>query len=154
MGIAYTDIETIANQIDGVLPGSRDKLTKALAQPNAQVGIVLSAWDRKDFELARKGLHTILAWDPDRYRLLTADRAIELAPQWLSRVRKGAGKDEPFYDYLTPVELIGRKLRSQVGPATWLDSILDALKRLRKGTRTADLIITNPEILARNPMAE
>jgi len=93
----------------------------------------------------------ILIWDPDRCRLLTAERAIEAAPRWLSLVHNGAGKDKPFYDYLTSVELAGRNLRNQVGPAQWLDAILEALKRLRKGTRSADLLIEYPEILHEIP---
>jgi serine/threonine protein kinase len=150
-GIDYRDVASLAEKLEAALPGSREKLEKALAQPKAQADIVLDAWDRRDFELARRGLRLVLLWDPDRRRVLAADRAIGAATAWLSRLRKGAGPNEPFYDYLTSVELDGRRLRSQVGPARWLDGILEALKRLRKGTRSADLIMEFPDALTEIP---
>ena len=150
-GIGYTAVDSLMGQIDGLLPGWREKIENSLTQPKAQVDLVLNAWEQKDFELARRGLRTVLIWDPDRTRLLTAERAIGSAPQWLARLRRGAAKDEPFYDYLTSVELAGRTLRNQVGPAKWLDETLEALKRLRRGTRSVDLLIEYPEIMHELP---
>ena len=150
-GIGYTEVDSLIDQIEELLPGSREKLEKSLTQPKAQVDLVLNAWEHKDFELARRGLRSILVWDPDRLRLFTAERAIEAAPPWLARVRRGAGKDEPFYDYLTSVELAGRTLRNQVGPSRWLDETLEAFKRLRRGTRSVDLLIEFPEIMHELP---
>ncbi len=145
-GIGYTDIDGLIDAIQAILPDAREKLEKALAQPKAQSEIVLSAWERKDFETARQALRKLLLWDPYRRRLLQADRALVQAPRWLSEVRQGAGKDKPFYDFLTSVELAGRSLRNRIGAARWLDLILDALKRLRKGVRSVDLIMELPEI--------
>ena len=150
-GIDYDEIDGFIGDIETVLPGTQDKLEKILAQPKAQARIVLDAWERKEFELARRALRMLLIWDPDRRRLLLADRALASTPQWLARVRQGAGVDEPFYDYLTAVELAGRRLRNQVGPAPWIDSILDAFKSLRKGARHADLLMEHPLILIEIP---
>ena len=149
--IEYAAVDSLIDRIEDLLPGWREKLERSLSQPKAQVELVLNAWEQKDFELARRGLRSVLVWDPDRSRLFTAERAIGMAPQWLARVRRGAGKDEPFYDYLTSVELAGRTLRNQVGPARWLDETLEAFKRLRKGTRSVDLMIEYPEIMHELP---
>ena len=150
-GIAYAEFDQALAAVAPTLeqpfaPEALIAIQKALAQPKAQAELVLSAWERKDFDLAQKGLRLILLWDPDRRRLLTADRAVASASAWLSRLRRGASKDEPFYDFLTSVELAGRALRSQVGPARWLDQILEALKRLRKGARSVDLTIEFPDL--------
>lgn len=145
-GIGYTDIDGLLAGIQAILPDAKGQLEKALAQPTAQSEIVLSAWERKDFETARQALRKLLLWDPYRRRLLQADRALQQAPRWLSKVRKGAGKNEPFYDFLTSVELEGRSLRNQVGRAQWLDLVLDSLKRLRKGVSPVDLIMEYPQI--------
>ena len=145
--ITYSEVDSVIDQIENLLPASRENLEKSLTQPKAQVDLVLNAWEHKDFELARRGLRSILVWDPDRTRLLTAEKALGAAPQWLARARRGAGKDEPFYDYLTSVELAGRTLRNQVGPSKWLDETLEVFKRLRRGTRSADLMIEYPEIM-------
>jgi serine/threonine protein kinase len=145
-GINYGEVDGLLEEIEAILPGSRESFGKVLAQPKAHSAIVLDAWERKDFETARQALRRLLLWDPYRRRLLKADRIIKDAPQWLQDVRNGAKKDEPFYDYLTSTELAGRNLRNRVGPAEWLDTILDALKRLRKGTRPADLIMDHPSI--------
>ena len=145
-GIGYDDIDGIVEDIELILPGTQEKIARVLAQPKAHAEMVLNAWERKDFETARLALRMLLVWDPYRRRLLQADRIMGAASQWLANVRHGAGKDEPFYDYLTSVELAGRNLRNRVGPAKWLDGTLDALKMLRKGTRPADLLITLPQI--------
>ena len=81
-------MDSLIDPIEELLPGTREKLEKSLAQPKAQVELVLNAWEQKDFELARRGLRSILVWDPDRARLLTAEKAIGAAPQWLARVRE------------------------------------------------------------------
>ncbi len=150
-GIGYTELDSLIGQIEELLPGTREKLENSLSQPKAQVELVLNAWEHKDFELARRGLRSILVWDPDRARLFTAEKAIGATPQWLARVRKGAGNDEPFYDYLTSVELAGRTLRNQVGPSKWLDGTLEAFKRLRRGSRSVDLMIEYPDIMHELP---
>lgn len=150
-GIDYDEFDRIATDIEVMLPGTEDKFAKTLTQPRAQARLVLDAWDRKDFDLARRALRMLLLWDPERRRLLLADRAIGATTQWLSRVYQGARKDEPFYDYITTIELAGRRLRNQVGPAKWLDTILDTFKRLRKGAKHADLLIEHPEILREIP---
>jgi serine/threonine protein kinase len=150
-GIAYSAVDNLIDPIEQLLEGSRELIERELKQPKAQAALVLNAWEKKDFELARRGLRSLLMWDPDRARLFTAERAIEAAPQWLARVHRGTSKDEPFYDFLTSVELAGRTLRNQVGPARWLDETLEALKRLRKGTRSVDLMMEYPEIMHELP---
>ncbi len=150
-GVGYDDVDGFIADIEPVLPGTQEKIEKALAQPKAQAAIFQNAWERKDFETARKVLRLMLVWDPDRRRLLRAERAIGTAPRWLAKIIHGAAPDEPFYDYLTSVELAGRNLRSRVGPAQWLDLLLDTLKKLRKGSRPADLFMEHPELMNEIP---
>jgi len=150
-GISYQAIENLLDGIEELVPGSREKVSTALSQPKAQAELVLQAWDRKEFERARKALPMVLIWDPDFRRVIQADGAIAAAPEWLSSVRRGAGPDEPFYDFLSSAELKGRMLLNRVGRAKWLDSILDVLRRLRKGASPADLMIEYPEISADLP---
>jgi hypothetical protein len=149
--IDYKDLQDLLAEVELLLPEARAGLEAAFSQAQAQAEIVLSAWERKDFNVARRGLRLLLLNDPDRRRLLQADRAVESAATWLARVRRGAGKDEPFYDYLTGIELAGRTLRNQVGAASWLDTILAACKRLRKGARSADLLMDHPQVLNEIP---
>jgi serine/threonine protein kinase len=150
-GIDYREIEQILEQIEDVLPGSSEAFRKGFSQLNAQVEIILDAWQRKEFEKARRGLRQLLLLDPQRRRLLTADKALQYAPQWLAAVRSGTRSDELFQDYLTHLELEGRDLRNQVGPARWLDLILDTFKSLRTGARPADLMMLHPELLNEIP---
>jgi serine/threonine protein kinase len=150
-GIGYGEIEQNLERIENILPGSSEALKKGFSQLNAQTEIILDAWQRKEFEKARRGIRQLLLLDPHRRRLLTTDRALQYAPQWLAAVRNGARNDELFQDYLTQVELKGRDLRNQVGLARWLDLILDTLKSLRTGARPADLMMLHPEILIEVP---
>lgn len=151
-GVDYTALDNLLEKIETYLPtGALDALRNALFQARTQASVVLEAWERHDFEAARRALRPLLVADPDRWRLLAADQAIESAVRWWERVRQGAAEDEPFYDYLTAVELQGRNLRSQVGAASWLDTALEVLKRLRKGMRPADLLMEHPQILSEIP---
>jgi serine/threonine protein kinase len=150
-GVGYGEIEQNLERVENILPGSSEALRKGFSQLNAQTKIILDAWQRKEFEKARRGIRQLLLLDPHRRRLLTTDRALQYAPQWLAAVRSGARNDELFQDYLTQVELKGRDLRNQVGSAGWLDLILDTLKSLRTGARPADLMMLHPEILIEIP---
>jgi serine/threonine protein kinase len=150
-GIEYNDIDNLVNEIETILPGTQQELDKTLAQPKAQARIVMDAWRGKEFDTGRRGLRNMLIWDPQRWRVLTAERAFRRASRWLLQVRQGAQGEEPFQDFLIQVELSGRELRNQVGPARWLDLILDTLKQLRSGARPADLIMLHPEILNEIP---
>jgi serine/threonine protein kinase len=150
-GVGYGEIEQNLERIENILPGSSEALKKGFSQLNAQTEIIMDAWQRKEFEKARRGIRQLLLLDPHRRRLLTTDRALQYAPQWLAAVRSGARSDELFHDYLTQIELKGRDLRNQVGLARWLDLILDTLKSLRTGARPADLMMLHPEILIEIP---
>jgi serine/threonine protein kinase len=150
-GVGYGEIEQNLDRVENILPGSSEALRKGFSQLNAQTEIILDAWQRKEFEKARRGIRQLLLLDPHRRRLLTTDRALQYAPQWLAAVRSGARSDELFQDYLTQIELKGRDLRNQVGLARWLDLILDTLKSLRTGARPADLMMLHPEILIEIP---
>ena len=146
-GIDYTDIDNLGETLDVLLPGTIQNLDKALSQPKAQAVIVMDAWRQRDFETARRGLRILLCWDPHRRRVLRADVALNRAPRWLSRLRTGIKAGESFEDFLIEMELAGRELRNQVGPARWLDLILESLKKLRNRARPADLIMEHPELM-------
>jgi serine/threonine protein kinase len=75
-----------------------------------------------------------------------ADRALQSTPAWLEKVYLGPRKGE-LQDFMTEMELSGRELRNQVGPARWLDLILEAFAGLRKGSSPADLIAEHPGLL-------
>lgn len=146
-GLEYRDIESLIPTLTEMLPTATPGLVKALDQPIAQVRIVMDSWSRKEFETARRGLRRILFWDPDRRRVLTAEAAILAAPAWLDRIRRGPAKGEPLQEFIARLELQGRELRNQVGPARWLDLILEALMKLRKGIKAVDLLLEHPELL-------
>ena len=150
-GIEYTDIERLVSEISELQPSAHETIVRSLEQPRAQVKIVMDSWGRKEFEAARRGLHYILLWDPDRRRLFQADRAIQATPTWLGAISQGPRRDQTLQEYITPLELEGRELRNQVGPARWLDLILDTLTRLRKGANPTDLVFDKPELKTELP---
>lgn len=150
-GLAYQDIERILADLGQLAPEGQQALIKVLDQPKSQVKIVLDAWERREFETAQRGLRRVLLWDPDRRRVLMAERAIQTASAWMEKVRSGPKRGELVNDFMTGLELEGRELRNQVGPARWLDMILEAFSRLRKGANPADLILERPELLGEIP---
>jgi serine/threonine protein kinase len=146
-GLEYTDVDALLSDLREIEPEAQNALANALAQPKAQVRLVLEAWRVKEFEAAVRGLRQAYLWDPDRRRVFSAELAILKAPAWLERVYRGPRKGELLPDFMAHVELDGRELRSQVGPARWLDLILDALGGLRNGANPADLLLQHPELL-------
>ncbi len=150
-GLEYSEIERYSEAILSLVPEAGQSLLNSLDQPRAQVNIVLDAWERKDFETARRALRQLLAWDPDRNRVFLADRALNSVPAWLAMLSSGPTGDEPLQDFITRVELDGREFRNQIGPSNWLDALLDSFKQLRKGAEPTDVLMEHPQ--ARDELA-
>ncbi len=143
--IEYREIDRISDAFTVCLPESVQALNLSLEQPRAQINIALDAWKRRDFDTTRRALRRALFWDPDRTRLIQADRAIHRTTDWLAEIFAGLVQDESLQDFVTRLELAGREIRSQVGPAAWLDTLLDAFKQLRKGIEPTDVLVQYPE---------
>lgn len=150
-GLNYKDVERILDDVGKLVPNARTAIVRTLDQPAAQVRIVLEAWGRREFDTARRALRRVLLWDPHRWRVLAADHALLRMPIWLDQVRMGPQNGQPLRDYLAEMELDGRELRNQIGPARWLDLLLSTMQRLRKGERSADLVSANPELVTEMP---
>jgi hypothetical protein len=111
---------------------------------------VLDAWERLEFNVASKALRNLFLWDPDRLRVFKADQALSKTPDWLIDLKNGP-QDENQLDFITRVELIGRDLRNQVGAATWISALLEALKKLRKGERSTEVLLQYPGLHTKMP---
>lgn len=145
-GIDYQEVERHLEAAQTLNPGAAQALIQSLDQPRAQVQIVLDAWGMKDFETARRALRRVLLWDPDRSRLISADKALANASDWLAEVQRGLTADEPLTDLITRLELVGRELRNQIGPAAWLDDLLEAFKQLRRGMDPTEVLVQHPNL--------
>jgi serine/threonine protein kinase len=149
--LVYADIDALLLDIGAILPDGQQAIGRALTQPKVQVSVVLDAWNRKEFVIASKALRQVLLWDPDRRRLLRADQALLAAPEWLKKVHLGPRRSETLEDFVTDLEFEGRDLRNTVGPAPWLDMILEGCKKLRRGSWPTELIASSPAFLREMP---
>ena len=149
--LSYEDVDRLLAQAGGILPAEQQALLRALDQPKLQVSQILEAWSRKDFLAASQGLRQLLLWDPDRRRVLRAERAIQCAPAWLDQVHLGPQPGESLPEFIAHLEFEGRELRNQVGPAPWLDLILESFMAMRKGAWPADLLAQKPGALREFP---
>jgi hypothetical protein len=149
--LTYADIDAMLLDIGAILPDGQHAIGRALTQAKVQVSVVLDAWNRKEFVTANKTLRQVLLWDPDRRRLLRAEQALLNAPDWLKKVHLGPRRSETLEDFVTDLEFEGRDLRNTVGPAPWLDMILEGCKKLRRGTWPTELIATSPAFLREMP---
>ena len=153
----YSDFEALLQDLAPDLAAERQLVEQLLEGARLQVRLVLDAWEQKEFSYASRALRNIILWDPDRKRVLWADQLILSAPEWLKKVHRGPSKEELFSDgaswqeFATDLEFEGRELRNHVGPATWLDEILDSLARLRKGVWPADLLTNSPNMVRELP---
>lgn len=144
-GIEYNDVRRVLATAPPEVAELLQPLYLAIDQPEAQVRIALDAWERQDFDAARKALRRVLLWDPDRLRLLQADRLLQRIPDWIEEIQAGLTHDEPLVDFVTRLELRGRELRNQIAPAGWLDDLLEAFKLLRKGVDPTDVLVEHAQ---------
>jgi serine/threonine protein kinase len=149
--INYGEIEQLFPEIERCLPGGGAELQRLLEKPRSQVHSLLEDWGRKEFVNVGQGLRRLLVLDPDRRRLVRADQAVQAAPDWLLRLQHGTQPGEHLPDFVTELEYEGREMRSQLGPAGWLDGILDGLKALRLGGWPGDLLVSQPALLNEMP---
>jgi serine/threonine protein kinase len=149
--LLYTDIDALLEELAGEMPDLGDATLQALQRPRQAAGAVLDAWKRQEFVRAGQLLRAVLLVDPDRRRVLRADRAILNTPGWLKKVQLGPRRSENLRDFATRVEFEGRELRNQVGPADWLDRILEACKQLRRSAWPADLLAADPDLIREMP---
>ncbi len=150
-GLAYTDLEALLGELGEALVEERRLLMSALNTPRLQVRRVLEAWERKEFLAASQALRPLLLYDPDRRRLLRAEKTILSAPDWLNRVHQGPQKEANLQEVVTALEFEGREMRNLVGPACWLDDILEGFKKLRRGAWPGDLLIEVPSLASELP---
>ncbi len=149
--LAYSDIDEILDEIGIFLPDARYNLDLALESPRRQVLLVLQDWERGQFEAASQNLRQVLLWDPDRKRVLRAEQALKDTPAWLAKVHAGPQNDEHYRHFVTEIEYEGRELRNHIGPAAWLDLILEGCRQLRKGAWPPDLFASLPLLVLEMP---
>ncbi|HEX9018532.1 MAG TPA: serine/threonine-protein kinase [Anaerolineaceae bacterium] len=149
--LTYQEIDEVLDDIGALLPEARHALDRALVQPRVQVRGVLSDWSRGEFASASAGLRHILLWDPERKRVLRAEQALHQAPLWLEKVQRGPQPGEHYQTFITDIEYEGRELRNQIGPAGWLDLILEGCAQLRRGAWPPDLFTSLPLLVKEMP---
>lgn len=149
--LLYQDIDEILEEIGAFLPDARYNINRSLEEPRRQVQAVLECWENGDFENAANKLRDVILWDPDRKRVLRAEKALQEAPQWLAKVHQGPQPGEHYQSFATDLEFEGRELRNQVGPAGWLDLILEGCRQLRRGVWPPDLFTSLPLLVCEMP---
>lgn len=150
-GISYTDLDLLIDDIDREMPRAGSELVRILEPAREHVSNALMAWNRREFATTGRTLRALLVWDPDRRRLLSAGQALLTAPEWLQRVKSGPGQGTRLQNYTGDLEFEGRELRNRIGPASWLDGILEALKAIRLGSWPGDLFLAQPGLLGELP---
>ncbi|HEX9012964.1 MAG TPA: hypothetical protein VF813_05590, partial [Anaerolineaceae bacterium] len=149
--LTYSDVDDALGRIRTLALPEAQAATRLLAQSRTQVDLVLAAWEARDFLAASRGLRRLLLYDPDRRRALRAEQALRGAPSWLTRLHQGPTEEDSFAEWVTHLEFEGREMRNALGPASWLDLLLDSLRTLRRGGWPADLLPTRPLLLRELP---
>jgi serine/threonine protein kinase len=149
--LTYSEVEEMLEEIGSYLPEARRALDQVLHQPRLHVRRVLEDWERRDFARASAGLRQVLLWDPDRKRVLRAEQALRNTPAWLEKAQRGPLPGEHYLAFITDIEYEGRELRGQVGPAAWLDLILEGCRQLRRGAWPPDLFTSLPLLVKEMP---
>jgi serine/threonine protein kinase len=149
--LTYHDADEELEEIGAFLPEMQHSLERALEIPRIKAQQVLELWNQGLFEKAGEDLRQVLLWDPDRKRVLRAEHALRSAPLWLEKVHQGPQPGEHYQNFIMDIEYEGRELRNQVGPADWLDLILEGCRQLRRGAWPPDLFRGLPLLIREMP---
>lgn len=149
--LSYAEIDEMLEEIQSFSPEICQALDRALEPARSQVRVVLDGWENGQFDQAAEGLRRVLLWDPDRRRVLRAEQALGQTPAWLERVQVGPAEREHYVHFISEIEFEGRELRSQVGPAGWIDLILEGCRQLRRGAWPPDLFASLPLLVEEMP---
>jgi serine/threonine protein kinase len=149
--LTYAEIDEMLDEIQAFSPEIRQTLDRALTPARTQARQVLDHWGNGLFSQAIDGLRQVLLWDPDRKRVLRAEQAILQTPLWLEKVQRGPQAGEHYISFVSEIEFEGRDLRSQVGPAGWMDLILEGCRQLRRGAWPPDLFSSLPLLVKEMP---
>lgn len=145
--VSYAEADSIVDDLRAFLPDSAAPFIESL-QPAFEVAQeFLGAWERREISNARRLLRRLLPWDPDRRRLIPADSMLESVPEWMNRLRSGPRRESGFIAQISDLEYDGREIRSRIGPAGWLDRLLESLKAMRQGQWPGDILRSKPDLL-------
>ncbi len=148
----YRAVMQVITEAITMLPEKEQKMMMAVfSAPSARVEEVLAFWENKAFPKAAELIRYVLVCDPDRIRVLRAEKCIRECGKWLKHVEAGPEDDDVFIDWVFDVEFHAAELRSQVGPATWLERILDGCRMLQKGQWPADLVKASSDLALELP---
>ena len=112
---------------------------------------MLEDWERGQFALRCEDLRQVLLWDPDRKRVLRAEQALRRLRTGWQKVQQGHAPGQHYQAFVTEIEYEGRDLRNQVGPAGWIDLILEGCRQLRRGAWPPDLFAGMPLLVREMP---
>ncbi len=149
--LTYAEIDEMLGEIQAFSPEIKQALDRALAPARAQARQALEHWEKGQFGQAIEGLRQVLLWDPDRKRVLRTEQALLQTPLWLERVQRGPGPGEHYVTFVSEIEFEGRELRNQVGPAGWIDLVLEGCRQLRRGAWPPDLFSSMPLLVKEMP---
>ncbi len=150
-GLDYNEVTALARDMGKYYPQAEQKILRIVYQPEAQVRILLDAWERKDFQFIARGLKRLLLWDPERWRVLTAEGLVLKTQEWLDRLAEGPRESESLQDYAVRHEVLAREIRNRVGSSSWLERILGGLKDLRQGKRADQVLRESQDIVKEMP---
>ncbi len=142
--LEYSELEQSIEAARLLQPQAVLQLEAALEPARHAVQLALNAWQRKDFAAAGRAIRQAAFYDPERRRYIQAERLALSAADWLSQASAGFSGDEALQDHIARLELHGRELRSAVGPADWLDALLEAMRELRRGADPTEVLTVHP----------
>jgi serine/threonine protein kinase len=128
----YALLEIARNQPD--LPRRlRTELKSGFAAGEDAIRALLQAWVNTDWETLPKACRQVLAWDPDRWGVLTLAEALNDFRTWLDELYEGPVDQRESSHFITDLLERRPQLEKLLGSPPWLQALLKLLNDIQGG---------------------
>ena len=117
----------------------RTELRSGFAAGEDAIRNLLQAWVNMDWEELPRAFRQVIAWDPDRWGVLTSAEAVAKFEAWLDRLSSGPADPRNAADFLADLMEERLPLERLLGNPPWLQALLELLARIRAGHFLAGL---------------
>ena len=117
----------------------RSELKSSFAAGEDAIRTLLQSWVNMDWETLPQALRLVIAWDPDRWGILSLAEAVRSFQSWVAKLASGPTKRSESAQFIQQL-IDGRpQLEHLLGNPTWLQALLVMLAQIQAGDYLADL---------------
>jgi serine/threonine protein kinase len=117
----------------------RSELKSGFAAGEDAIRTLLQSWVNMDWETLPQALRLVIAWDPDRWGILSLAEAVRSFQAWQVKLASGPAKRSESAQFIKQLMEDRPQLEHLLGNPSWLQALLAMLAQIQAGDYLADL---------------